>query len=383
MRRFAIILTAVLGTLTLVVVAWQLRSIVLLFVVSLAIAAALAAPIKAGRERGLPLWLAVSLTYLVLIGSLGGLLWAISGPLTAELTPLAQAFLDLYVASERLWGQTLSNYLPTVEALTTFLIGGAPDSTPLVGMVDLTQRFLGILSQLLLALVLSAYWVVDRLRFERLWLSLLSPAQRTEARRDWRALEADVGAYLRNGLLQSILVGGLMTGGLLILGAPYPFVTAFMVATVWLVPLVGGLIAIGLAGLLAWLSSPWLAIVVMLYTLGLLTFTKFVVEPRIYYREQHNAILVLLTMIAMADAFGILGLLVAPLVALALQAGWREFFSVPAPTPDVPTLAAVHDRRLRLQGLLQHAERPPYIDNFITRLDELLHDVEKSSAPKT
>lgn len=382
MRRFAMILTAVLGTLTLVVVAWQLRNIVLLFVVSLAIAAALAAPIKAGQERGLPLWLAVSLTYLVLIGTLGGLLWALSGPLTAELTPLAQAFIDLYVASERLWGETLSNYLPTVEALTTFLIGGAPDSTPLVGMVDLTQRFLGILSQLLLALVLSAYWVVDRVRFERLWLSLLPPAQRTEARRDWRTLEADVGAYLRNGLLQSILVGGLVTGGLLILGAPYPFLTAFMVATVWLVPLVGGLIAIGLAGLLAWLSSPWLALVVMLYTLGLLTFTKFVVEPRIYHREQHNAILVLLTMIAMADAFGILGLWVAPLVALALQVGWREFFSVPAPSPDAPTLAVVQDRRLRLQGLLQHAERPPYIDNFVTRLDELLHDVETIKASK-
>lgn len=382
MRRFAMILTAVLGTLTLVVVAWQLRSIVLLFVVSLAIAAALAAPIKAGQERGLPLWLAVSLTYLILIGSLGGLLWALSGPLTAELTPLAQAFIDLYVVSERLWGETLSNYLPTVEALTTFLIGGTPDSTPLVGMVDLTQRFLGILSQLLLALVLSAYWVVDRVRFERLWLSLLPPAQRTEARRDWRALEADVGSYLRNGLLQSILVGGLVTGGLLLLGAPYPYLTAFMVATVWLVPLVGGLIAIGLAGLLAWLSSPWLAIVVMLYTLGLLIFTKFVVEPRIYQREQHNAILVLLTMIAMADAFGILGLLVAPLVALALQAGWREFFSAPVPTPDAPTLAIVQDRRLRLHGLLQHVERPPYIDNFITRLDELLHDVENVKAPK-
>lgn len=383
MRRFAMILTAVLGTLTLVVVAWQLRSIVLLFVVSLAIAAALAAPIKAGQERGLPLWLAVSLTYLILIGSLGGLLWALSGPLTAELTPLAQAFIDLYVVSERLWGETLSNYLPTVEALTTFLIGGTPDSTPLVGMVDLTQRFLGILSQLLLALVLSAYWVVDRVRFERLWLSLLPPAQRTEARRDWRALEADVGSYLRNGLLQSILVGGLVTGGLLLLGAPYPYLTAFMVATVWLVPLVGGLIAIGLAGLLAWLSSPWLAIVVMLYTLGLLIFTKFVVEPRIYQREQHNAILVLLTMIAMADAFGILGLLVAPLVALALQAGWREFFSAPVPTPDAPTLAIVQDRRLRLHGLLQHVERPPYIDNFVTRLDELLHDVENVKAPKS
>ena len=56
MRRFALLLATVLGTLTLVVIAWQLRSIVLLFVVSLVFAAAVSAPIRASRARGLPLW---------------------------------------------------------------------------------------------------------------------------------------------------------------------------------------------------------------------------------------------------------------------------------------------------------------------------------------
>ncbi len=382
MRRFAVILSAVLGTLTLVVIAWQLRSIVLLFVASLAIAAAVAVPVKASQERGLPLWLAITLVYVTLIGGVGGLLWAISGPLTAEMTPLIQAFIGLYEASERLWGDTLISYLPTVEVLTTFLVGATPDSTAFVGMVDLTQRFLGLASQLLLALVLSAYWLIDRLRFERLWLSLLAPTQRTEARRDWRALEAEVGSYLRNGLLQSLLVGGLITAGLLVIGAPYPYISAFAVATAWLVPLVGGLIAMGIVTLLAWFGTPSIAALVLLYTVFVFAFTKFFVEPRIYQREQHNAILVLLTMIAMVDAFGLLGLLVAPLVALAVQAFWREFLTPPPPPPVTPTLAKVQERRARLQALLQHAERPPHINNFVTRLDELLTEVEIAQQSK-
>lgn len=381
MRRFALLLATVLGTLTLVVIAWQLRSIVLLFVVSLVFAAAVSAPIRASRARGLPLWLAMLLVYLTLIGGLGALLWAISGPLTAELSPLAQDFIRLYQLSTRLWGKTLTNYLPTVEVLTTFLVGATPDSTAFVGMVDLTQRFVGLLSQLLLALVLSAYWVIDRARFERLWLSLLAPAQRTAARHNWRLLEAEVGAYLRNGLMQSILVGGLMTAGLLLIGAPYPYISAFAVATLWLVPLVGGLLALGIVALFAWFGGLWLALIVILYTVLVLSLTKFVVEPRIYQREQHNAILVLLTMIALADAFGLLGLLVAPLVALALQVFWRELLAPPEPPPAVPTLGKVHERRARLQMLLQHVERPPRVNNFVQRLDELLVEVERTNNP--
>lgn len=379
MRRFALMLATVLGTLTLVVVAWQLRSIVLLFVVSLVLAATVAAPIRTGREWGLPLWLAMTIVYLTLIGGLGGLLWAISGPLTAELSPLVQDFIRLYQTSERLWGETLTDYLPTVEALTTFLIGATPDSTAIVGMVDLTQRFLGLLSQLLLALVLSAYWVIDRARFERLWLSLLAPAQRTAARHNWRLLEAEVGAYLRNGLVQSILVGGLITAGLLLIGAPYPYISAFVTATLWLVPLVGGLLALGLIALLAWFGGLWLAFIVILYTLLVLSLTKFVVEPRIYQSEQHNAILVLLTMIALVDAFGLLGLLIAPLVALALEVFWRELFTTPEPPSAIPTLVKVHERRARLQTLLTQVERPPRINNFVQRLDELLVEVERTN----
>ena len=109
-----------------------------------------------------------------------------------------------------------------------------------------------IVSQLLIAVVVSIYWTADRVRFERLWLSLLSPEARALARTQWRAMEAGVGSYLRSELIQCIATGALLTLAYWLIGLPYPFLLAFIAALAWLIPLVGGLIGVALAALLAW-----------------------------------------------------------------------------------------------------------------------------------
>ena len=125
MKRLAYILVGVLGTLTLILVIWELRSIVLLFLVSLAIAAVLNGPIDYLMARGLSRTMALSIGYLLFIGGLLALGFAISGPLINELDMLTRDFIRLYERSSTGWSESVLARLPTVDAVAAFLAGAA------------------------------------------------------------------------------------------------------------------------------------------------------------------------------------------------------------------------------------------------------------------
>lgn len=378
MKRLAYILVGVLGTLTLILVIWELRSIVLLFLVSLAIAAVLNAPIDALMARGLSRATALSIGYLLFIGGLLALGFAISGPLINELDLLTREFIRLYERSSTGWSESVLAMLPTVDAVAAFL-AGAPGSSPVTGVLDVTQNAVNLIGQLLLALVLSIYWSADSQRFERLWLSLLEPEQRANARRNWRAVESNVGAYIRSELVQSVLAGALITLGLWMVNATYPFLTALVVALSWLVPLVGALLAVVGVTLLGLLSSPLIALFSIVYTILILLLMEFVVERYLYGQDGYSSVLVLLAMIAMADAFGLIGLLVAPPVALILQVFWREFIEVDPSAPLMKPVSDMHTIQERLAQLHRDVETQEVsqrVTNLVKRLDGLMQEVE-------
>ncbi len=56
---------------------------------------------------------------------------------------------------------------------------------------------------------------------------------------------------------------------------------------------------------------------------------EFYLEPRLYTRTRYWRVLVLLIMLAMTDAFGLLGLLASPPLATALQI-WINNLLIPA-----------------------------------------------------
>lgn len=380
MKRLAYILIGILSTLTLILITWQLRSIVLLFLVSLAIAAAMNAPIQYLIHLRLSRTVALLVAYFLVISSLLLLVTALSGPLIGELDRIAQDIIRVYEQSSATWNESFLARLPTSDVVAAFL-SGAPGASPFAGVVDVTQSTINLLSQLLLAIVISVYWAADSQRFERLWLSLLQAEQRTTARRNWHKLEENVGAYIRSEMIQSLIAGALLTFGLWLAGANYIFIPALVVALAWLVPLVGGLLGVIGVALLGWLSSPFIVLFSIIYTLLILILLEFAVERYLYGEDAYSSILVLLAMIAMADAFGLLGLLVAPPVALVIQVFWREFIEVSstvpttAPTPDINK---IQKRMAELHTQVEQGEVSPRVTNLVARLDALMQDVEQS-----
>ena len=70
-----------------------------------------------------------------------------------------------------------------------------------------------------------------------------------------------------------------------------------------------------------------LSLFTALYTLVVLIALEVWVEPRLFKRKWDNPILTLVILLAMADAFGLLGIIVAPPLSAVCQILWRLLVS--------------------------------------------------------
>jgi len=84
MKRIASTVAIILGVITLFIVTWQLRRIVLLFIISLTLAAVVRAPIDFLMKRRIPRAFATGIVYAVGVIGLIGLFYTISLPLAHE-----------------------------------------------------------------------------------------------------------------------------------------------------------------------------------------------------------------------------------------------------------------------------------------------------------
>lgn len=390
MKQLAQLTVVVLLTLLLLLVLWQLRSVVLIFLWALAIAAALNAPINLLIERGLPKTGAILLVYLAAFGSLGLLVAALLMPMLQEIDPLVQRLIEQYGIVqggllERVGDRTVFiQRLPSTEQVATWLATSQGEELAQTA-VGVTQVIGNILGQLALAIVIAIYWTADQTRFERLWLSLLSPERRTWARLFWHKMQANVGAYIRSEVAQSVIAGALLTVGYWAIGIEAPFTLALIVAVAWLLPLIGVLIAISTTIIFGSLISPLVTVIAVGYTILVLAAVDYFLERQLYQLERRWGVLVILVMLMLGDAFGIAGLIVAPPLAIALQ------FLINGLLERGPTIQGINETqvndleqiRTRLESVQARlaqadSESSPRLANLVERLETLLAQAEQN-----
>ena len=244
-------------------------------------------------------------------------------------------------------------------------------------LFGITQGVFAALGGLALVLVLSIYWSVDRERFERLWLSVLPAAQRVRARDIWRSIETGVGAYIRSEAVQAFMAALLLGIGYHLLGLDYPTILAILGGIAWLIPVAGFVLIAAPVLVVALAADLGLAIAATLYTLTVLLILERVVEPRLFNRRRYSSLLILLTMIPLAETFGIIGLIVAPPLAAAIQILLGRLLvqrngQMVAHTAE--QVAGLEGRLAKLRARLEELDEPakPEVANMMERLDGLL-----------
>lgn len=385
MRRLVLMTVIVLLTLTGLILLYEFRHALLIFVLSLAMAAVFRPLIRRLRKAGAPKILSILLPYIFGLGTLGVLLYYGGAQLLEEIGELSEEFAQNYVRFREsaedgtVLQQTIAEQLPPVEVLFESITGeqGQALARSLLGFAS---DLAGFISQMAIMIVLSVYWSIDETHFERLWLSVLSAKNRPRVRSIWRGIEGGVGAYIRSEVVQSLLAAILL--GLLysFIGLPYPVLLAVIGALLWLIPWVGAVLAMAPPLLLGFITGPLVGIVAGVTTLVVLLVMEIVIEPRLFNRQRYSSLLIVLLLIALADAYGLIGILVAPPLAAAIQI----FFSNILSQPEVRPLPSSNERisliRERLTAIRERAGdmngESPYMDSILDRLDKLVAKAE-------
>ena len=374
---------AVMTTLLALVVLWQFRIVVVYVLISLALAAALRPLVTRLAGRKFVIRLAWILLYLVGIGGFGFLLFLTARSAIVEIQQFAQS-----VSAQNTWNlpiwlkgstfeQTLVTQLPPPNKLFEAFTG-SQGQLVLPALLGFLQGIGGIITGLILILILSIYWSINQIHFERLWLSLLASAQRARTRGIWRTIEPDIGAYIRGQLIQSLGAGLILGLGYWLIGSPYPALLGLVGALACLIPVVGVVLAVIPTLAVGLATSVQIGLFTTLYAMIILIAFGIWVKPRLFNRRWDNPILTLVLLIAMAEAFGLVGLIIAPPVSVVCQILWNHLVTHRSVSGAATKISDLKERQARIWDTIKSMGEPsiPLLTSSMERLSLLIEKAE-------
>ena len=180
---------------------------------------------------------------------------------------------------------------------------------------------------------------------------------------------------IRVQVVLSALAGVLLALGYVVLGLGRPTGLATAGALLRLVPWLGPVLAV-VAPFLANVADMPRALAGALYTAGVLVGLDRVIRAWLLGGRRTGGLLGLLTLIVMGRAAGVLGLVIAPVVAAAISVV-LEHLQRRAPAVDQEGLARVKALRQRLQGVRDQLAAAPegpssQVASLVERLEGLL-----------
>ncbi len=385
MKRLAFYVLVIAVTVGALILLWQFRSVLILLLLSLMLAAALRPSADFLHARGLPVSLSWLLVYLGLFVFVGLAIYLLGGHLLDEIQKLSNYLVVLYDFTYRSWSggsgiqQAIVQRLPPPDQLPEAMAG--PSGVSILRLVfGVGQNVVTLAASLLIIIVLSLYWSTDRQHFERLWLSLLPPSKRIQARDIWQTTETSIGNYLRSELVQALLAVVLLALGFYLLRLDYPLLAALLAGLFWLIPMAGFVFAAAVAFLagLATNGDVQTALFALALTTAVLVFLEFVVEPRFFQRNRFSGLLIAIMVLIMVEAYGLIGFVIAPPLAVALQIFAGHVMRIMQRQPEDALALTALEKRLDVAYATYNGQREmggepaPELGSLLQRLESLV-----------
>jgi predicted PurR-regulated permease PerM len=187
--------------------------------------------------------------------------------------------------------------------------------------------------------------------------------------------------------VQSFVAGVVLGCGFWLIGLPYPVLLGVVGALAWFIPWVGMLFAVTAVGVLSLptlvlMAEPEAAIrfvAAAAYTLFVLVLLELVIEPRLFNRRRYNSLLIAIVVVSLAQLIGILGLVLGPPMAAAIQILFGRLLRrhAMAIVAEGTTPASFTERISRVQARIARLETPaPELNNLAERLATLIDEAE-------
>ncbi|PSO56046.1 MAG: AI-2E family transporter [Cyanobacteria bacterium QH_8_48_120] len=217
------------ATVLLVVLLWQLRSLLVVLMISVVLASALAPMINNAQKLGIPRLLAVVIVYLVLIAGLTGAGLLIGPTVVEQIQRLSQR-LPGYLETLRSLAQNLAlrlglsepgaldqiNRLFDIQAVTTWAFRSSEQL--LVRSYGVTRGIIGGVFSVILAVLLSGYMLSGSQRLIRGIVSLFPKPWDERFAAQVQPFGQRMGGYIQGRVLVSAILGVAISIGLRALG---------------------------------------------------------------------------------------------------------------------------------------------------------------------
>ena len=386
MNKVAQITITILITLALLLLLWQLRNVAAILLIAIVLATTLSGFVnllaEGGWSRRWATVMVILTTLLFLVGFMTLTLYVLGERLPSALRDFRTLYGELWrtLLAGTSAQQSLAVRLPAPALLDDLWLG--EDGSRLLMLVSgLSANVGALVSNLVLVIFVALYWVADRERIERLWLSLLPARSRPQARTVVYRIEEEIGTYFRSKIVQAVLALLLLTVGYLLVGLEYPLLLAWIAVSLWFIPLIGGFLALLPVAMLGLIDGPAAALIVLLYTTIIFSGVRWLMDRFPAFRQQPGSILELVMTIALIDVLGIVGLLIAAPVALGIQAilnSWFRATTGPAVTHATLDAQSFYDKLTTLQQRIaaDGADVAPRTRNLSARLMQLVDEVK-------
>jgi predicted PurR-regulated permease PerM len=298
---------------------WQMRLVLLLFLLAVVIAAAMRPGVEALGRRGIPRGIGIALHYVVLTALVGALLLF---AVPRALSEVQSAIASLPETRSEIHQEAAHSTGLRHEALTAVerRLAELPSREKLVAPgVEVTRAAIEVLVAVFFVFAAAAYWISERDRVEKVMLTVLPKAKRDTARETWQLIDRRLGAFVRGQLLLVLLVGAVLSLAFWAIGMPYWLVLGAFAGIVEIVPIIGplaaGALAVGVGLTVSVSTAVWAAAAVLLVRLA----EDYLVMPRVLGDAVGlSPLLVLVAVTASGVIFGGLAVFLAIPVAAVL-----------------------------------------------------------------
>jgi predicted PurR-regulated permease PerM len=310
----------VAATIGLVEVLLKARSVLVLIIVALFIAAGLDPMARWLTRRGLPRWAAVVAVLLAVIAIVGGFIASAVPPLAAQTSALVHE-MPKYMHELQDHNSTLGklNVKYHVQQRVTSLLSSK--GTALIGgVVGAGELVIGAFSSMVLVLVLTVYFLASLDRTKVFFYRMIPQSRRERGILLGEEIFTKVGGYVLGNVLTSLIAGAGTFAWMLAWGIPYPLLLGMMVALLDLIPVIGSWVGGIIVTLVALTVSLPVAVATLIFYVCYKLAEDYFIVPRVMGRTVRVPALVSLIAVLLGGVLlGIVGALIAIPVAAAIS----------------------------------------------------------------
>jgi predicted PurR-regulated permease PerM len=301
------------------------RSVLILIVVALFIAAGLDPVARWLTRRGLPRWAAVVLVLLAVFVILGGFIASAVPPLAAQTSALVNE-MPKYMHELQDHNSTLGklNAKYHVQQRLTSLLSSK--GTALIGgVLGAGELVISAFSSMVLVLVLTVYFLASMDQTKTFFYRLIPQSRRERGILLGEEIFTKVGGYVLGNVLTSLIAGAGTFFWMLAWGIPYPLLLGLLVALLDLIPVIGSWVGGTIVTLVALTVSLPVAVATLVFYVCYKLAEDYFIVPRVMGRTVRVPALVSLIAVLLGGVLlGIVGALIAIPVAAAISLLLRE-----------------------------------------------------------